>query len=34
MKAPKKITIKQVVDAMMDANTPLHPSYLYRLFGS
>jgi len=31
MKAPKKITIKQVVDAMMDANTPLHPSYLYRL---
>jgi len=31
MKAPKKISIKQLLDAMLDTDTPLHPSYLYRL---
>ena len=31
MKEPKKISIKQLMDALLDTDTPLHPRYLYRL---
>ena len=30
MKSPNEISMAQVIDALLDENTPLHPRYLYR----
>ena len=30
MKSPNEISMGQVIDALLDENTPLHPRYLYR----